>query len=378
MRVAGVALALLGCALCAACRMDPASRRSPCHFGQEQRVADLQASQVDELRLVRIEQAMWALWSEPAGLFARRLDLHGKPGAPARRIGERCAGGFAVEARGAGLLLGCLMPAATPYDTGRARYVELGPQLEPQRTQDHEGAGVLSRGIGVAWAEGAGQLVWHDGSADRQQVWLAPGAQAGGRVVSPPERAASWPSVLGVGAALRVSWVEAWLEQDRPRGRIVLWERNRELASLSPILNDNAMPQLLAAPVGTLVAYRDRRRIDERMGLYVGPLAGDSARIVRVARADGVARPAVTRCMGGVVAATPRTYAGDYFVGVNFLDAAFDKPQGEQQFYEDSHEYASAAAACADSHALVLIGERARLLRGGGSVRAIPYVCERD
>jgi hypothetical protein len=370
-------LALLGSLLSAtpACSLEPGAQRSPCHFGQEQRVADLQATEVDELRLVRLGETFWALWSEAGGLFARPLDGQGRPRAPARRIGERCAGGFAAVAHGAGVALGCLMPAATPDAAGLARYLELGPTLQLERQQDHAGAGLLSRGVGVAWIAGKGQLAWHDASADRNRIWLAAGAEPGGRVLSPPERAASWPSVLAVGESLRVSWVEAWLDDGRPRGRIVLWEPDRELASLAPILNDNAMPQLFDAPGGLLVAYRDRRRVDERMGLYVGPIAGDSARITRVARADGVARPAVVRCLGGVVAATPRTYAGDYFVGVNFLDARFDKPQGEQQFYEDSHEYASAAVACVDSHALVLIGERARLFTGGGSLRALPYQC---
>ena len=58
--------------------------------------------------------------------------------------------------------------------------------------------------------------------------------------------------------------------------------------------------------------------------------------------------------MDGVVVATPRTYGGDYFVGVNWLDDGLTRTRGEQQFYEDSHAFTQVAAVCLGAHALLL------------------------
>jgi hypothetical protein len=96
---------------------------------------------------------------------------------------------------------------------------------------------------------------------------------------------------------------------------------------------------------------------------------------MRVGRADGVGRPAIAPCMEGVVVATPRTYGGDYFVGVNWLDRELTRTRGEQQFYEDSHAFTQVAAACLGDHALLLIAEFPQLHSASSALRAVPYRC---
>jgi hypothetical protein len=151
----------------------------------------------------------------------------------------------------------------------------------------------------------------------------------------------------------------------------------------------DASPQLVSLAAQQLLAVRDHGRDARRTGLYLARLPALSAagaqklsmrdgRVdhVRVGRADGIARPALEPCMGGLVVATPRTYAGDYFVGINWLDAALQKPRREQQFYEDARAFTQAAVACLGTHALVLVAEHPQLGRDQASLRAVPYRCE--
>ena len=79
--------------------------------------------------------------------------------------------------------------------------------------------------------------------------------------------------------------------------------------------------------------------------------------------------------MQGLVAATPRTYGGDYFVGVNWLDPGLERSRGEQQFYEDSHAFTQVAVACAGAQALLLIAEFPQLQNATAALRAVPYRC---
>ena len=96
---------------------------------------------------------------------------------------------------------------------------------------------------------------------------------------------------------------------------------------------------------------------------------------IRAARADGDATPAFDACFGGLVTSTPRTFAGDYFVGVSWLGAGPRPPTLEQQFYEDAHEFTDTAAACVGDHALLLIGERGKLSQKETMLRSATFSC---
>jgi hypothetical protein len=138
-----------------------------------------------------------------------------------------------------------------------------------------------------------------------------------------------------------------------------------------------ASPQLVVVDGRLLLGFRDRRG-GAKTGLYLARVPSFGAvrgRAVRVGRADGVSKPALLACMGGVVAATPRTYGGDYFVGINWLDRDLRRVRGEQQFYEDAHAFTQVAATCLGAHALLLIAEFPQLQRKSAGLHAVGYGC---
>jgi hypothetical protein len=138
-------------------------------------------------------------------------------------------------------------------------------------------------------------------------------------------------------------------------------------------------PDLVGSEAGLWLAFRDHRKAARKTGLYLSRLAGDGRRMapaVRVGRADGVGRPMLQRCLGGLVAATPRTFAGDYFVGVVQIDEALEHLSPEQQFYEDSHEFAQVAGACLGPEMLLLIAERGRLGVARATLHSVTFTCD--
>jgi hypothetical protein len=63
-------------------------------------------------------------------------------------------------------------------------------------------------------------------------------------------------------------------------------------------------------------------------------------------------------------------------VGVVRADPTLRTLSGEQQFYEDSHEFAQVGATCAGDHALLLMAERARLGKGRAALRSVSFSCD--
>jgi hypothetical protein len=127
------------------------------------------------------------------------------------------------------------------------------------------------------------------------------------------------------------------------------------------------------------VGFRDQPSTSRRPGLYVAPLSPDGTvlgRRARLGRADGVSAPALVGCLGGVVAAVPRTYGGDHFIGVHWIEAGLARSRGGQQFYEDAHSYTQAAAACAGESALLLVAELGVLDAPRTALRAVSYRCK--
>jgi hypothetical protein len=139
-------------------------------------------------------------------------------------------------------------------------------------------------------------------------------------------------------------------------------------------------PRLIPAEDGLILAFRDKRERGRKTGLYfvrLDPDGGLAGKIVRAGRADGDGTPAVEPCQGGLISALPRTFAGDYFVGVTWADERLQRLTQEQQFYEDSREFDRVAMHCGDeAGALLLIGERGRLLRNGAALRSTTIRCE--
>jgi hypothetical protein len=195
------------------------------------------------------------------------------------------------------------------------------------------------------------------------------------------------PALATSGGETALAWAENWIERGELRSRLVIWDRPAAPRTLLERAHVAAMPQLFPLGDGLGLGYRDRAGPGAKTGLYLAKVGrakvglakvgarGEKLATVRAGRADGVGRPALQACMHGVVTATPRTYGGDYFVGINWLDESLERPRGEQQFYEDAHAFTQVSAACFGAHALLLIAEFPQLQRDTTALRAVPYRC---
>jgi hypothetical protein len=352
-----------------------------CELGREQAVVRVAAKDFDAIELAQTEQGPLALWSEPGGTFARPLHEDGRPRGGVVRVGPRCEGGLAATGDGAELELACLRHGTDqkPGDNGGLLVQRLSRELRVTRRAVLGAAGPLSEGVSLARSDRGFEVAWHDASPDVHRVWWAStGEAASARAISAPGRMAFAPSILARGESTVVAWAENWVERERLRSRIAFHDSRAATRGLLRIAHPTAAPRLLSSDQGLVLAYRDRPRETDKAGLYVARLGSDGEpleRPVRVGRADGVGRPALCACMGGIVLATPRTYGGDYFVGINWLSPELQRLRGEQQFYEDSHAFTQVAAQCLGSHALLLVAEFPQLQRETTTLRAVPYRC---
>jgi hypothetical protein len=351
-----------------------------CALGAEHEVMHTSSKEIDAIDLVAQPQQVLAFWSEPAGLFGRRLDAEGKPLAPVLRVAARCDGGLDAIADGEGVAVACLVRPLRdkPDDAGGVLLLHLGSDLRVEHSEMVGSAGELSEGVALARSDAGLELAWHDGSPLAQRVWWTGlASRPAPRVVSATGRVAAAPSMAVLSGRSLLAWAETWVEQDGLHGRIAATERSGGVRTLQEVKHVGAMPQLFALGSGLVLGFRDLRP-GSKTGLYLTRVTDAGAprpTAARVGRADGVGRPALEGCMGGVVAATPRTYGGDYFVGVNWLDASLQRTRGEQQFYQDSHAFTQVAVTCAGARALLLIAEFPQLQRDSAALRAVPYHC---
>lgn len=386
--VACLALAaLLGCVGCERAQ-GAASGAGGCRFGPEHVVASAVHPRFDGLQLVRGGAGMLSLWSEPSGLYARPLATDGRPRGAARRLAARCAGGLAAVSHTGDVWVACLRPREEASGAaGELTLYTVDPAMAAGVYATLPGAGRLSAGVGLALDGEALHLVWLDADAEmhrvRHAVLPTGRAQAAPAVpvvstLSDPGHAAGRPDVLATARGVRFAWREAFLREGEPAVEVVVAAADGRPGARLPVVEPSPTPRLAEAQGALYVAYRDRRRRGARTGLHVqrlGPKLRPVGKPLRIARADGTATPAVTGCLGGLVASTPRTFAGDYFVGVNWIrpGPAYGAP--EQQFYEDAHEFTAAAAACVGGEALLLIGERGRPGQARTRLRSTSFSC---
>lgn len=349
-----------------------------CQLGAEHEVARIFVKDVDGIELVALEHQVLALWSEQGGLFGRVLGEDGWPKGVSQRLGVRCEGGLAAQRDADAAIVACLVhPTRGKHDDpGGVLVLRVGPELAVRESHLFGSSGSLSAGIAMIRGAHGLELAWHDGSPDAQRVfWGALAAEASAQVVSQTGRLASAPALGVVQGTTAIAWGETWIENGALLSRIVYWDRRSPPRTLVPVVRAAATPQLFSVANELVLGFRDRRA-GEKTGLYLRRVNDDGrAPAMRVGRADGVGKPALVPCMGGVVAATPRTYGGDYFVGINWLDTSLRRARGEQQFYEDAHAFTQVSAACLGTHALLLIAEFPQLQRTSMALRAIPYRC---
>ncbi len=380
----GLAWMVVGlCVLGTACDK---RRQAVCRFGAEHALASTDSASFDELSLVATKLGFVALYSDVRGLFALGLDPRGAPRAAERKLAERCEGGFDALIDHETLHLACLRPAsdADPSDASAVTIYDFDAQLAEQGAVAFGSARRLSRGIALI-RHGAGfACAYQDAGVGESRVIVAEVLHAvvTQRVVSDQTFWASAPSLVEQRGELFAAWAELQAGVAASPGRI-MWSRLAAGAPALPLMatSDPApAPLLLSVGDDFALAFRDRRSRARKTGLYLERLSGTGERrgqVLRVARADGNARPVVKACLGGIVAATPRRFAGDYFVGVVKVGNQLDFVSGEQQFYEDSHEFGQVALACDAERAMLLIAERGKMGQHGAALRSVPLACSR-
>jgi hypothetical protein len=408
----------LGCALGGAVLLAGYGRRRQprCRFGRDQVVAVSRGKRIDAVALVADERGPVAFWSDIDGLFARRVEPAGRPEGPVIRLAPRCSGGIDALDGDDGIILACLRrpawkrEARVADDAGVAEETNgandagdtdgendadrpagvfvyrLTRDLVLDRAVRFTGAGSMSRGVSLASRGGRVRVAWHDGSPDRQRVWLAEISEAEiseketppPRVISDPLHLAGAPSIAP-GDREWVVWVETWIEDDRTRGRVTLHDGKGAPRGLAPVSYPRADPRVVEVGGRPLLAYRKRRGSVGRAGLYFAWMGGDGRPVgkpARVARADAAAWPAVSPCQGGIVVAAPRTYGASRFIGVNLIDLSFGKKGGEQHFYDVSREMSLAASICVDESSLLLIAEQGASSQKDTKLRSITFSCD--
>jgi hypothetical protein len=378
-------LAVLVLVLTFACACED-GRPVTCRFGVERPLFRSEGAGFDALSLSAVAAGSVAVFSEASGLFAQKLDEQGRPRATPLRLSARCDGGVDVVdvvAQRESLIVACLRPsAAGDAAAAGVTIYTLDEALRVVREQSFGVARRLSAGIALASDARGVYCAWQDAAVGEARVWFAPIAAgaAGARVVSDATQRAGAVSLSVHHGSILATWAEQPAQTLSAGGRIVIANLSRGTTPTPVTTTRDALPSPSLVSVGEhlVLAFRDRRNRGRKTGLYMLQLDEQQrpvGRPVRVARADGVAQPAVRACAGSVIAATPRTFAGDYFVGVVQVAARLDRMSGEQQFYEDSHEFAQAAVACASGGATLLIGERGQLGRPGAALRAVPLAC---
>ncbi len=375
--VVGLALAVLVLLLGRA-----AQKPVRCRFGNEHTVVRTESRLFEGLSLaVRGSDAV-ALWSTSAGFFGRPLKPDGRPKGPPIRIGSRCRGGLNSWVGDDVLWVACLRQNRGDVDdAGGVTVYLLDPSLRPMSSTHFGTAGSMSRGVGMARGERGILVVWHDARPEAQRVWLAEtdGVSAlESRVISRDGRLAGPPSILRFGDRVWTAWAETWMESEKLRGEILLAKGGAAPRVVMEVSYPSATPQLIALDGRVLLAFREQPDRDRPPGLYLawlGPSGAMAGKAVRMARADAEDRPALSSCFGGLVAASPRTYGVDRFVGVNWVDVSLIRRVGEQQFCEATRQFSLAASVCTGPNALVLIAEIGSSFHEDIRLRSVPFGC---
>ena len=379
MRALGCALAW-GALVALACS-EPAPT---CRFGREYALYRSETQSFHDLRTVSLAGRALALFSDARGLHAQRLDPSGGPSGPATRLVDPCDGGLDAASGETELHLACVRRDAGDGASERVSLYTLDQNLAVRAQSQFGRAGRMSRGVALVRAGRELALAWHDAAVSGGRIWyFEPARMAEPRQLSDETWEASSPSLIRSGQRVVAAWAETRYEGERALSRILIDVPGGSGATKPEAVLESRdpapSPRLVAVAGGMMVSFRDKRESKRKTGLYLARLSDDgrlASGVVRAGRADGVASPVLEPCLGGVVSATPRTFAGDYFVGVLRADAELRRLSPEQQFYEDSREFDRVAVHCAEDSALLLIAERGRLLKGNAALRSTTFHCE--
>ena len=373
------ALAFAFCWVGGAC--DTPGKR--CRFGSDHAVFRSEAGLFDDVALVRTEQGALAIFSDTSGLYIRALDEYGLPRRRAERVAERCDAGVAAAVGGKQLWLACARRATNEGVGSVTVYADTDTSGALTERQHFTPVGRESHGVALALQGGRARVAWQDAALGGARLRYAETGSVLTYVLSDGDWFAATPQLAAQDAQLVAVWDESQQHGDTYESRIRMLDlsgKSRTGTGIDILTAHDASPGpaiVLDPRGGSWLAFRDRKKGRRKTGLYLARLFGGKAgEVVRVGRADGVGRPTLTACLSGLVAATPRTFAGDYFVGVVQVDPTLRAFSLEQQFYEDSHEFSQVAASCLDARLLLLIAERGRLGGGRAALRTVSFHCE--
>jgi len=375
------ALVALTCAFALACE-EPAP---VCRFGREYALFRSETQSFHDLHTVSLGGGALALFSDSRGVHAQRLDASGAPIAPATRLFDGCDGGLDADGDERELHLACVRRDPRDEASERVSLYTLDSDLRVRSVSAFGRAGRMSHGIALVRAGDQLAIAWHAAAMSGGRIWyFEPGRMAEPRQLSDDGWEASAPSLVRLGGRTFAAWAETRYDGERAHSRIRLSAPDATGGAARPqtVLESRdpaPSPRLVALADGMLLSFRDKRESRRKTGLYLARLSMQGrlvGSVVRAGRADGIATPVLEPCLGGVVSATPRTFAGDYFVGVLRADAELRRLSPEQQFYEDSREFDRVAVHCAADSALLLIAERGRLLKGNAALRSTTFRCE--
>jgi hypothetical protein len=334
----------------------------------------------DDVALVRTSAGPIALFSDATGLYTRALDDSGLPRTRSERIGERCDAGLDAAVSGKEIVLACARRARAA-DAGSVAVYSYGTSLSER--QRFAPVGGESHGVALAVQAGQIRVAWQDAALGGARVRYAELGAMVTHVLSDLEWFASTPRLSATESQAIAVWDESQEHGAEFESRIRRLDlsgggRAGSATTVMEAHDASPGPAMLPDPKGgSWLAFRDRRKGRRKAGLYLAHLSGSTANeVVRVGRADGVGRPTLTACLSGLVAATPRTFAGNYFVGVVQVDPDLQRFSLEQQFYEDSREFSRVAATCLDTRLLLLIAERGGLGGDRAALRSVGFSCE--
>lgn len=353
-------------------------------MGTEYEVATAHGMAFDDLAITTLGSRNYAFWSDDAGLFGSVLNAQGKPVGQPKRLSERCVGGIATALWKQALVVACLRPSVPSVadDQGAALWISVSTDLTVTGLSTVGTAGSVSRGIDVAVRGKDLAVIWQDATLDSSRIWLWRGGEyAEQQLLSSPVSSPAEPSVAWLDNGLFMTWSEASGDPRQHERRLVLSKATVAQGAPSVVTNvmhDDPTPRLRQLHGELYVAFRDKRDRGRKPGLYVskvsdrGALVGEMARL---SRADAKAGPAIVPCFDGLLAVAPRTFGGGKFVGINWVDKSLTRASQERQFYEDSRQFARAAATCVGEHALLLIGEQGRPERPVTKLRSVGFRC---
>ena len=338
----------------------------------------------DDVALVQSAEGPLAIFSDTTGVYTRALDEFGLPRRRAQRVGERCDAGLDAAVSGKDLWIACARRAGPEVGPGSVSvYLAADGQGALTERQHFGPVGAESHGVALAVHAGRARVAWQDAALGGAQLRYAETGSVLTYMFSDGDWFASTPRLSALDSKLIALWDESQQRGEDYESRIRMLDlsghsRSGTGTTVMEAHDASPGPAMVIDPKGgSWLAFRDRRKGRRKTGLYLSRLSGDQAsEVVRVGRADGVGRPTLTACLSGLVAATPRTFAGDYFVGVVQVDPDLQAFSLEQQFYEDSHEFSQVAASCLDQRLLLLIAERGRLGGGRAALRSVGFSCE--